>query len=376
MTVSEQVSYAGELLSSLTDENPEIEGLSFTPDRTQSRNASKAMTAILCHRLFKKSGHQPTPQRNITFEWKQGIFNSRNIADRGYFWTNMRRHAADLMHVAARNRPVTYLLAFCNPSSTTLGVWSIPEPLLYDSLPSLPSKADRRGYTLQIFPTKQRIKGYAASPDLAPYFREFPLSQQELLALNASRDVDTLVKKEKKSQRADAHDELVSGNGEDEDVLQHFDSRELIAVAEQQLVKADFFNPSGISDARDRIMSSIVRRRGQTAFRQGLLVAYNGRCAITACGLEDVLDAAHIIPYMGPETNHPANGLLLRTDLHTLFDLKLLAIDVATMTVLVSPSLVGTCYEEYRGRSIEVPGDPSRRPNREALEQHREECGF
>ena len=123
-------------------------------------------------------------------------------------------------------------------------------------------------------------------------------------------------------------------------------------------------------------MSSIVMRMGQPAFRQRLLLAYNGRCAITGCGLEHVLDAAHITPYKGPETNHPANGLLLRTDLHTLFDLKLVAIDVTTMTVLVSPSLGGTCYEEYRGRPIEVPADPSSRPSREALEQHRHESGF
>lgn len=141
----------------------------------------------------------------------------------------------------------------------------------------------------------------------------------------------------------------------------------------QQLTEAGIFNPLGISDAREHVLSSIVRRRGQPAFRQHLLVAYDGRCAITGCGLEPVLDAAHIIPYRGQDTNHLGNGLLLRTDLHTLFDLKLIAIDVATMSLLVSPSLAGTCYEEYRGRPIKVPDDPPSRPSREALEQHRKE---
>ena len=199
MTLFEQDNYAHQLLSSLADENPELGVLGFSPDRTQSRNASKAMTAILCRRLLKKSSHQPMPQRNNTFEWIGGVFNSRNIADRGYFWTNMRRRAADLIHVAASKRPAAYVLAFSNPSDTMLRVWAIPEPLVYDSLPSLPLKADGKGYTLQIFPTKQRIEKYAESPDLARYFQEFSLSQQELLALNASREVDALVKAEKKS---------------------------------------------------------------------------------------------------------------------------------------------------------------------------------
>src|SRR3712207_8092818 len=48
----------------------------------------------------------------------------------------------------------------------------------------------------------------------------------------------------------------------------------------------------------------------------------------------------------GPETNHPTNGLLLRADLHLLFDQGLIGIDPATMTVLVHPALRSTRYVE------------------------------
>ncbi len=48
--------------------------------------------------------------------------------------------------------------------------------------------------------------------------------------------------------------------------------------------------------------------------------AYGGRCAVTNCDIEDVLEAAHISPYNGPSTDQVYNGLLLRTDIHTLFD--------------------------------------------------------
>ena len=43
--------------------------------------------------------------------------------------------------------------------------------------------------------------------------------------------------------------------------------------------------------------------------------------------ISETLEAAHIIPYKGSSTNHIQNGILLRADIHTLFDLDLLRID-------------------------------------------------
>ena len=58
----------------------------------------------------------------------------------------------------------------------------------------------------------------------------------------------------------------------------------------------------------------------------------------------EVLEAAHILPYRGPDTNKVVNGLLLRADVHTLFDSGLIAVDVKNMTVLVDKSLEGSEY--------------------------------
>jgi len=373
MTLIEHQSYAKEILSSLADDHPEVEGLIFVAEHTQSRNAARAMTAIICHRLFKKSKHQPTRRANTTYDWREGIFNCRNIADRDYLWTNMRRSVAHAMHGSARNTPVAYLLAFSNPSDTAMRVWAIPEPVLYESLSSLPVKGDGQEYTIQIFPDKQRIENYAESPDLAPYFQEFPLSRQELLVISESREVDALVKGQRKIARAKGGRDIGDGR---EDSVAESETSVSLAIAARQLAEAGVFDPSGISDAREHVLSSIVRRRGQPAFREHLLAVYNGRCAISGCDVEPVLEAAHIVPYRGAETNHRGNGLLLRADLHTLFDLKLVAIDFATMSLLVSPSLAGTCYDEYRGRPVKVPDDPLNWPSREAIEQHRQESGL
>jgi predicted restriction endonuclease len=94
------------------------------------------------------------------------------------------------------------------------------------------------------------------------------------------------------------------------------------------------------------------------------------------CGVQAVLKAAHIVRYQGGETNHVCNGLLLRADLHTLFDLRMIAVDVSTMTVLVAPVLANTQYGEFGGRSLRLPTRTDWRPNREALEMHRQECGL
>ena len=150
----------------------------------------------------------------------------------------------------------------------------------------------------------------------------------------------------------------------------------LLKSVEQQLVSKDAFDPSNVKDARTRTMAAIVRRRGQPAFRQALISAYHFRCAITECDVVEVLEAAHITPYKGEETNCVGNGILLRADVHTLFDLRLIAIDESTMRVLVSTELDGTYFEAFRGKEVSVPDDPNLRPIPAALRLHREECGL
>src|SRR5690606_35764594 len=71
-------------------------------------------------------------------------------------------------------------------------------------------------------------------------------------------------------------------------------------------------------DARVWIMTAIAQRQGQGAFRAMILDAYGQRCAISGCNAIAVLEAAHILPYRGEHTHRVDNGLLLRSDLHTL----------------------------------------------------------
>ncbi len=127
------------------------------------------------------------------------------------------------------------------------------------------------------------------------------------------------------------------------------------------------FNPSDVADGRRRIQRTIAERRGQRAFRQALLSAYGHRCAISGCDVLDVLEAAHIYPYRGEQTNHVTNGLLLRADLHTLFDCGLIGIDSETFQVLVAPKLRKSDYGQLHSAALRLPADVAKRPSKEAL---------
>lgn len=127
------------------------------------------------------------------------------------------------------------------------------------------------------------------------------------------------------------------------------------------------FDPTDTTDARQRAMRAIAARRGQPAFRKSLLDAYGGRCAVTGCDFAPVLEAAHIQPYRGKHTNHVCNGLLLRGDVHTLFDLGLIGIDPETYEVRLSSQLAGSDYWSFNGRRIALPADRACWPDKTAL---------
>jgi HNH endonuclease len=138
----------------------------------------------------------------------------------------------------------------------------------------------------------------------------------------------------------------------------------------------DPFDPDDVADGRRHIRRTITQRRGQKTFRDALIDAYGGRCAITRCKVRDVLEAAHIFPYLGEETNHVTNGLLLRADLHTLFDLGFIAIDPKTFSILVARGLHGGEYGRLHGKKLHLPKRRDKYPSKKALEEHRRDAAL
>lgn len=118
-------------------------------------------------------------------------------------------------------------------------------------------------------------------------------------------------------------------------------------------------------------------RLGQGAFRVLVTDAYQRRCAITGERTLPVLEAAHILPFAKSGPNLVSNGLLLRSDLHTLFDQGYLTI-AEDRRVEVSKRIKeefenGREYYKHHGqRLLVVPVRQEDQPAPDFLRWHRE----
>ena len=139
-----------------------------------------------------------------------------------------------------------------------------------------------------------------------------------------------------------------------------------IAKIASTIDEEGYYDPRS-EDTRNRVLREIVQRRGQADFRRKLLKAYGRKCAISGCDAEAALEAAHITGYLGGDSNRVSNGLLLRADLHTLFDLDLIAVNPKDTTVAIAEPLVGTVYDNLAGTQLRKPTRRQWRPNEDVL---------
>jgi hypothetical protein len=117
--------------------------------------------------------------------------------------------------------------------------------------------------------------------------------------------------------------------------------------------------------------AEVEQRLGQPEFRAELLRAYDGRCAITGCAIPEVLQAAHIKPVKSSGSHSVKNGLLLRADLHNLFDRGLLTINARYVVQIASEVLVDPSYRRFNGKKLRVlPETIAKRPSRKLLQGH------
>lgn len=118
----------------------------------------------------------------------------------------------------------------------------------------------------------------------------------------------------------------------------------------------------------------VPQRLGQRSFQAVVLDAYHRRCAITGGRIRPVLQAAHIRPLPAGGEHRLDNGLLLRSDVHTLFDRGYLGV-TPTYELVVSPRLRtefgnGEAYYAKAGSEITLPERKADRPNPDFLEWH------
>ncbi len=128
----------------------------------------------------------------------------------------------------------------------------------------------------------------------------------------------------------------------------------------------DFTLVSGTSVAT---LSRRKLRKAQALFRQQVLKNYSHKCCVFREHVTELLEAAHIQPYVDERSNHPQNGLCLRVDLHRLFDEGLMML-TSDFLVRVSSRLNGTSYAALDGQSISLPGNRAHWPSQVAIKTH------
>jgi len=117
-------------------------------------------------------------------------------------------------------------------------------------------------------------------------------------------------------------------------------------------------------------------RLGQGSFRVLVTDAYERRCAVSNERTLPVLEAAHIKPYSESGEHKVTNGILLRQDIHTLFDRGYVTI-TPEFNIEVSRRIKeefenGRDYYKYNGQLMRPPQNWMDRPSREYLTWHNE----
>lgn len=128
----------------------------------------------------------------------------------------------------------------------------------------------------------------------------------------------------------------------------------------------DAAESNSIIETRRRVLREVNLRRGQPQFRQRLIQRYGSACQISRCDYSFLVEAAHITPYALSNDNGVQNGLLLRSDLHILFDLGMLSIHPVDMTISLHRDLRKMEYAVFHGQRLFVNGTTG--PDRSALE--------
>ena len=152
--------------------------------------------------------------------------------------------------------------------------------------------------------------------------------------------------------------------------------RRLYAKVIERLQRTVTIQETQQAESENRYTTSLTKHRlGQGAFRIAVTEAYQKRCAITGEKTLPVLEAAHIKPFSENGPHSVKNGLLLKSDFHTLFDDGYVTI-APDFHIEVSKRLHedygnGKDYYKYHGSKLLIlPQSQIELPSPEFLEWH------
>jgi putative restriction endonuclease len=121
----------------------------------------------------------------------------------------------------------------------------------------------------------------------------------------------------------------------------------------------------------------VTPRLGQGAFRVVITELYGRQCALTDGRVLPALDAAHIVPYSDGGTHSKTNGILLRKDIHSVFDAGYATLD-SDYRFVVSQKVRevfnnGSEYLRLHGTRLRLPANPLDYPDKAGLRWHNDQ---
>ena len=136
----------------------------------------------------------------------------------------------------------------------------------------------------------------------------------------------------------------------------------------------------GHADNREAPRYMVLARPQQSKFRRSISTLFNHKCWITDCEIAPALEAAHITPYSqstdDPQGDHASNGLLLRRDLHALFDAGLLLFKPdgtqGSYIVCIKKAARYGDYSKLHGQTLTYPESADAKPAQNRLKRRYE----
>ncbi len=155
-----------------------------------------------------------------------------------------------------------------------------------------------------------------------------------------------------------------------------YDSTTTEGAALWRAVRQALARDTGVADSAKELLEIEGDRFGSEYLARSRLG--QRRCAVTGEKTLPVLEAAHIRPYASQGPHRVSNGILLRSDLHKLFDVGYVTV-TPDLKLEVSPRLReewhnGREYYAHHGEQLNfMPPDPGSRSSGEFLRWHNEE---
>ena len=212
MNTTTHADLAQKVLESIREPPTKVPSVEMEEGRRN--NAARCMGQLFCNRL-SSSGQAPQRLKHTTYQWAGGLIALRNARITDHHWSTLQVRVAEQLHEEAQSQPVVYVLTYWAISEGKLHAWAIPEDVAHLAFGELPTGKDGTHKTVEVFPDTHTVKNAPNAPDLAPYYVQSELLQDEVSKLVEAIKIDHAAKRTDQDAEAEAADEESEGADEE-----------------------------------------------------------------------------------------------------------------------------------------------------------------